>query len=574
MMKKTMAAMLLAMMQSAFAIQLMDGKYINFEDFVRETNEKVVNKNGLADRDNEKGCRTIDKYKWKCVSGTIYTRRYFTNAVLKKAFDKARELKGIGVYLPPGVWNFADQIVVPHGMTLKGSYDRPHNVTETDLSVDVQGGQMTVTWDKTDGTNIACSHGINSQPADPLNQDQNACIALQGTATLDGVNVFYPEQSAPDENSAFEPNPYSWTISCQSTPGVTRYSNDGSPYIDPAPLLLARCSVKNTTLVNSYAGIDLSGANDHYIKGVNMTVFKEGIRVDGITSQGAIEDVNIHHQFCLDYYKITGVYALDESATYRYNKIEAYILEHMVGMEFGRVDWAWINNVFIYKANKGFYFKRGINGNTFFRAVPSVDIQNSGCDICVDAVYAEEINSSIGVNFSNSNLLGRIYTGPNNYGPIRITNSHMAFDASMYTATKVGGANYYSQNHVEVGEHTVMQITNSEVLDFVGDLNGLWHSASTFDVKGKLLVDNTTMAWPTLYGINLVARPIGGNTFRLPIYRFRVYQNAVLLTNNLLIRGDDQLRVAVLPSAVSTATIDTAHTAYDPLTSGYHPTAK
>ena len=75
----------------------------------------------------------------------------------------------------------------------------------------------------------------------------------------------------------------------------------------------------------------------------------------------------------------------------------------------------------------------------------------------------------------------------------------------MYTATKVGGANYYSQNHVEVGEHTVMQITNSEVLDFVGDLNGLWHSASTFDVKGKLLVDNTTMAWPTLYGIRFSA---------------------------------------------------------------------
>ena len=178
------------------------------------------------------------------------------------------------------------------------------------------------------------------------------------------------------------------------------------------------------------------------------------------------------------------------------------------------------------------------------------------------------------MNFSNSNLLGRIYSGPDNYGPIRITNSHLAFDASIYSATKVGSTNLYNANHVDVGANTTMQITNSEVLDFVGDLNGLWHSASTFDVKGKLLVDNTTMAWPTLYGINLVARPIGGNTFRLPIFRFRVYENAVLLTNNLLIRGDDQLRVAVLPSAVSTATVDTEHTAYDPLTSGYHPTAK
>lgn len=36
MMKKTMAAMLLAMMQSAFAVQLMDGKYVNFEEYVIE----------------------------------------------------------------------------------------------------------------------------------------------------------------------------------------------------------------------------------------------------------------------------------------------------------------------------------------------------------------------------------------------------------------------------------------------------------------------------------------------------------------------------------------------------------
>ena len=239
-------------------------------------------------------------------------------------------------------------------------------------------------------------------------------------------------------------------------------------------------------------------------------------------------------------------------------------------MEFGWVDWAWISNVFIFKANKGFYFRRGFNGNNFFRAVPSVDIQNSGCDLCVDAVYAEEINSGIGVNFSNSNLLGRIYSGPDNYGPIRITNSHLSFDASIYSATKVGNTNFYSQNHVEVGANTTMQITNSEVLDFVGDINGLWHSASTFDVKGKLLVDNTTMAWPNLSGFNLSTQYIG-NAWRSPVVRFKVYgSNPILLTNNLLIRGDNQIRVL----KTSTATIDTAHTAYDPLTSGYHPTAK
>ena len=566
-MKKIIAVMLLAAMQSAFAIQLMDGKYINFEDFVRERGYHVVNQNGQMDVGS---CRTVDNYKTNCVSGTRDSRRYFTNAMMEEAFVTARNMKGIGVYLPPGVWNFVDQIVVPHGMKLKGSYNRPHNVTETDLSVDVQGSQVTVDWTQTEGSNIACYHGINSNLADydPNVKDADACIALQGTATLDGVNVFYPEQPAPKENSAFRPYPFSWTISCQSTPGVTRYSNDGSPYIDPAPLLLARCSVMNTTLVNSYAGIDLSAANDHYVKGVNMTVFKEGIRLDAITSQGAIEDVNIHHQFCLDYYKITGVYDGEASATNKYNRLETYILKNMVGMEFGWVDWAWISNVFIFKANKGFYFRRGHNGNTNFRAVPSVDIQNSGCDSCVDAVYAEEINSAIGVNFSNSNLLGRIYSGPNNYGPIRITNSHLAFDAGSYGGKTLAGENLYNRNHVDVGAHTVMQITNSEILDFVGDENGRWYG-STFDVYGNLLVDNSTLAWPNLFGINLDQDDIG-EIILDPVDRFRVSDNAVLLASNLLIRGDNQLRV----NSTTTATVDTAHTAYDPLTSGYHPTAK
>ena len=565
--KKTMAAMLLAMMQSAFAVQLMDGKYVNFEDFVREQGYHVVDQNGQV---NVGSCRTVDNYKTNCVSGTKSTRRYFTNAMMDAAFTTARNMKGIGVYLPPGVWNFNEQIIVPHGMKLKGSYDRPHNVTHSDLAVNVQSSQVTVLWNKTDGTNIACYSGERDEPADydPAVRDENACIALRGSATLDGVNVFYPEQPAPTE-TRFSPYSYPWTISCQTGEGISVHSGG-----DDASDFLSRCSIMNTTLVNSYAGIDLTASQDHYIKGVNMTAFKKGIRLDVVVSQGAIEDVNIHTQFCTSYYKISGVYAGEPSATNKYNNLESYITRNLVGMEFGWVDWAWISNVFIFKANKGFYFRRGFNGNNFFRAVPSVDIQNSGCDLCVDAVYAEEINSGIGVNFSNSNLLGRIYSGPDNYGPIRITNSHLAFDASIYSATKVGSTNLYDANHVDVGANTTMQITNSEVLDFVGDLNGLWHSASTFDVKGKLLVDNTTMAWPTLYGINLVARPIGGNTFRLPIYRFRVYQNAVLLTNNLLIRGDDQLRVAVLPSAVSTATIDTAHTAYDPLTSGYHPTAK
>ena len=123
----------------------------------------------------------------------------------------------------------------------------------------------------------------------------------------------------------------------------------------------------------------------------------------------------------------------------------------------------------------------------------------------------------------------------------------------------------YDLSHVEVGEHTVMQITNSEIFEYVGDPKGVW-CGSAFDVKGKLLIDNSAFAWPNLIGINLNPLVIGG-IILYQVHHFRVFDNAVLLASNLLIRGDNQLRVY----STTTATVETAHTAYDPLTSGYHP---
>lgn len=83
-MKKSIAVMLVAMMQSAFATQLMDGKYINFEEFVRSNNKQVVN----ASFKVSGSCKTVDQYKTTCVNGTNSTRRYFTMQCYKKRLPK------------------------------------------------------------------------------------------------------------------------------------------------------------------------------------------------------------------------------------------------------------------------------------------------------------------------------------------------------------------------------------------------------------------------------------------------------------------------------------------------------
>lgn len=565
--KKTIAAMLLAVMQSAFAVSLMDGKYVNFEEYVMEKRIKPIRarlplgSNEQIDyifewkpnfEDHKCGNGTLADYKAKCVNavaGDDGARRYFTNSHLKGAFDEARELNGKGVYLPPGVWNFADPIVVPHGMTLKGSYDRPHNVTSADLHVThVPNGSSSyvqVDWDKTHGTNIACYYGFNMLPVDYKGKlDHDACIALRGTATLDGVNVFYPIQVVPKTGVDFSPVFYPWTISCQT--GVSS-KLDGSGFavdedgviiedqaiVDESSDYLSRCSVMNTTLVNSYAGIDLSGSNDHYIKGVNMTAFRRGIRLDAITSQGAIEDVNIHTQFSWNYHNIK----YDDDSKKRIALMEWFTLNYLIGIDFRRVDWGWLNNVFIHKANRGFYFRRSYNGDNFYnlRAAASVNIQNSGCDLCRDAVYVYELNPGIGVNFSNCNLMGRIQSRSDNYGQIRITNSVLEFNAGDYGGEDLGGKYVYSRNHIEVAKNTTLQITNSEMIDFIEEADGLW-SGSTFNVRGKLLMDNNVLTWLNVDKYNLSKQKLKGKTVN-KVLHFRQHKDAIIITDNLLLRA-------------------------------------
>ena len=537
--------MLFALMQVAFADQLIDGKYVNFENYVDRVVD-VYNTNP----------KTLAQYKSTYVNGNNSTRHYVTNDMLQNAFNAAKAQKAVGVYLPPGVWNFNGQVVVPYGMTLKGSYDRPHHVTSADLNI-VNGN---VVWNSTKGTNIACFNGWNWAPFEPNANDLNrrdvdACIALQGSATLDGVNVYYPQQNAPAKNQNFNPVKYPWTISCQKSPEDWSY--------------FGRCAIMNTTLVNSYAGIDLTEANDHFVKGVNMTTFKKGIRLDQITSLGTIEDINIHTQFAALYYcpyAYASAWPTDTPALTQqkadehaaFENMERYILANNIGLEFGWVDWGGLKNVFVYKANKGFYFRRGISGHGssgFFRAAPSIDIQNSGCDQCVDAVYVDEVNSGIGVNFSNSNLIGRIYTSDNNYGPVRITNSYLEYNAAIMG--KLSGTNYYYSDHVVVGDKTTMQITNSELVDFMGDLSGLW-VGYTFRIRGNLFADNVSVVWPNK-----------GQGFHASAKQFYAYKGSRVSINNILFRGKDG---DMAGDGAGDALL--GNYLNDPLNSGYHPVVR
>lgn len=407
------------------------------------------------------------------------------DGALQSAWEEALKQNAQGVFLPAGRWRFDSPIVVPRGLTLKGTYTRPHIAERSDL----EGA----------GTTIECYVGryadIEKEP-----WKYPSCVNLSGSSTLEGVNLVYPEQT-----DVWNPVPYSWTIFCNSDYDENQRFKEAS-----------RCAVVNTTLVNAYAGIFMRwGANDHFISGVNMSVFKKGMVLDGITSLGVIQNVNIHNQYSWPFY---GILASDNEKTAR---LAQENLENLVGIEFHRVDWGWLNQVFVIYANKGFVFGKSMTAADSSqwefgsRALPSLDVSNSGCDLCRVAVEADYINTGVGVNFSNSNLLGRVILGDSCYGSLRFSNAFFSYGISSADS---------ANDQFTVGKHATLQIVNSEVLNFPVDVS-TWRGR-VFMVRGILQMSNSVLASPDTGRYD-------GKTFK----HLQTENSGIATVQNLVFRG-------------------------------------
>ena len=55
------------------------------------------------------------------------------DVALQSAFEEAAKQNAQGVFLPAGRWQFEKPIYVPRGLTLKGTYTRPHIAERADL---------------------------------------------------------------------------------------------------------------------------------------------------------------------------------------------------------------------------------------------------------------------------------------------------------------------------------------------------------------------------------------------------------------------------------------------------------
>jgi hypothetical protein len=218
---------------------------------------------------------------------------------LQAAMDELAATGGT-LRLPSGRYLVAGSLRVPPGVTLQGAYESPQ-------------------WSAPlKGTVILATGGRGDEDAPPL-------FDLGHSSAVRGVTVYYPEQKTSDIR------PYPWTFRLQG------HDN----------------TVENVTLINSYNGIRTGPANNvrHRIRSVYGCVLRRGIFVDFCTDIGRIEDIQFHcHWWSAP--EVEGSW--EPVFDYMWRNLEAFT--------FGRTDWEYVTNTFVFPVNTGYRFIATANG--------------------------------------------------------------------------------------------------------------------------------------------------------------------------------------------------------------------
>ncbi|HVU35752.1 MAG TPA: glycosyl hydrolase family 28-related protein [Opitutaceae bacterium] len=281
-------------------------------------------------------------------------------AAIQKALDAAAEKGGV-VWLPAGRYAVRGTLSVPEGVTLEGVWRGIHSTSQLDK-----------------GTTLLAYAGRGNENAMPF-------ISLKSGSALKGVSIFYPEQQITDIR------PYPWTI-----------QGKGQLF-----------SVIDVTVVNPYNGIDCGTYwnNCHSLRNVLLGAVNIGVYVDQCTDVGRMENVHIHPIYWMFIPKPFGE-GLDKQSDALMN----YCRAHLVGFLIGRTDWEYISNSFVIWARVGFHFVKRPSGTA------NALITQSGSDLGPLAIKVDELQWHCGVAFENCQFMCGLEIGPDNTGPVKLTN--------------------------------------------------------------------------------------------------------------------------------------------------------
>jgi len=225
--------------------------------------------------------------------GAVGDGRTDDTAAIQKALDRAAE-KGGEVFVPAGKWLVAGSLKIPVGVTLSGVAKSPQAIAPLI------------------GTVIYGTRGRDSE-------DGPALFEMGHSSCVRGLTVFYPDQKPDDIR------PYPWTFH------LVGFDN----------------TVENVTLINSYNGIKVGPEPNvrHRIRSVYGCVLRRGILVDACTDIGRIENIQFHCHWWSSP-EIGG----------NWEKVHAFMIQNCEAFIFGRTDWEYVTNTFVYPVNIGYRF--------------------------------------------------------------------------------------------------------------------------------------------------------------------------------------------------------------------------
>ena len=241
-----------------------------------------------------------DSGQWSVLTfGAKADRTTDNTAAIQKALDEASK-NGGSVVLPPGQYRVAGSLRIPPGVTLRGATDSP-------------------VWSEPLKGSVILATGGRDQ------EDAPALFELGHSATVRGLTVWYPEQKPADIH------PYAWTFHLQG------HDN----------------TVENVTLINSYNGLRIGPENNvrHRIRSVVGCVLRRGLSVDFCTDIGRIENVQFHCHWWS---------AKEVGGDWK--PVHEFMWKNLEAFVFGRTDWEYVNNTFVFPANLGYRFIATKNG--------------------------------------------------------------------------------------------------------------------------------------------------------------------------------------------------------------------
>jgi hypothetical protein len=218
---------------------------------------------------------------------------------IQRAMDSAAAKGGI-VALSPGKYLVGGSLRIPPGVVLEGVMQSPQ-------------------WaEPLTGSVILATGGRGSEEGPAL-------FEMGSSSLVRGVTVYYPEQKTTDIK------PYPWTFHLRG--------NDNT--------------VEHVTLINSYNGIRTGPESHcrHRIRSVSGCVLRRGIFVDNTTDIGRIENVQWHCHWWSA-----------KNVGGDWKPVHEFMWRNCEGFIFGRTDWEYVTNTFIFPVNIGYRFIRTERG--------------------------------------------------------------------------------------------------------------------------------------------------------------------------------------------------------------------